>query len=467
MTPPIPLTLTFTPQGKHYSVRLASPAVGVHTGRLVLPWGSADIALIVQVLDQLQSVPAAAITCTPADCARLSQLALWDDEAGYVAADLPRRVGQALYRALTAERGLATALYTARAAATAQGTSLEWHLHLPAQPVELAALPWELLWADDAEPLLLSRGRVAACTRYLDVPQAVPPPPTGTPPLRVLLVLPHASMPAALRAEEQAARAAVWQPALASGQLVVETLSPATRSTLYERLHRAPTPTVVHYFGHGRYHDGVGALLLDPEGDPGDLGDPDSVPGDPRSSDDPAWTPASVLTPLLGGVQMVSLFACQGAQAVAPASLLTAVAPAFSAAGVPVVLGMQLTVRTAAATRASDVLYRALIAGVSVQHAVALLRQALYVTEPDQLSWFVPVLYLRSHHTQPLYLLHRPPAPAPAPPLRVARPAIQQHVLARAGSRIVRASLHAQRAAQQQLHADGESTISDTHLGAQ
>lgn len=453
MTVPIPLTLTFTPQGKHYSVRLASPAVGVHTGRLVLPWGTADTTLIVQVLDQLQHTPAAAITCTPADTARLQQLALYDATLPHVPADLPRRVGQALYRALTAERGLATALHTARAAATAQGTSLEWHLHLPAHAVELAALPWELLWADDAEPLLLSRGRVAACTRYLDVPHAVPPPPTGTPPLRVLLVVPHAHMPAALRAAEQAARAAVWQPALASGQLIVETLSPATRSTLYERLHRAPTPTVLHYFGHGRYHDGVGELLLDPD--------------DPASSDDPAWTPASVLTPLLGGVQMVSLLACQGAQVAAPASLLTAVAPAFSAAGVPVVLGMQLTVRTAAATRASDVLYRALLAGVSVQHAVALLRQALYVTEPEQVSWFVPVLYLRSHHTQPLYLLRRPPLPTPAPPLRVARPNVQQQVVARAGSRIVRASLHAQRAAQQQLHADGDSTISDTHLGAQ
>ena len=50
-------------------------------------------------------------------------------------------------------------------------------------------------------------------------------------------------------------------------------------------------------------------------------------------------------------------------------------------------------------------IYRALAAGRSAQEAVGQARQALYVEERDQTSWYVPVLYIRAREAGPAYLI--------------------------------------------------------------
>jgi hypothetical protein len=129
---------------------------------------------------------------------------------------------------------------------------------------------------------------------------------------------------------------------------------------------------------------------------------------------------------LLGSVRLILLHACQGGM-VSEAGLLTGIAPALSAAGVPIVIAMQQSIRITAATRASHIIYRALAQEQSIQHAVNQARQALYIEEDEQVSWFVPTLYIRSRNTGPAYLLTPtsaaassppstpPPAPEPAP----------------------------------------------------
>ena len=182
------------------------------------------------------------------------------------------------------------------------------------------------------------------------------------------------------------------QPLLERHLAEVRELSPVSRREL-ERVVREWSPDVIHYYGHGRYEQGAGALLLD------------------RESGGEDWTPPGALAAAAGGVRMVLLHACQGAMATPGSALLSSVAPALSVAGVPVVIGMQFTIRADAATRIASIVYAGLAQGRSVQEALVAARIALYVGETDQVSWFVPALYVRSRSLGPIYL--RPPSDQP------------------------------------------------------
>jgi hypothetical protein len=61
-------------------------------------------------------------------------------------------------------------------------------------------------------------------------------------------------------------------------------------------------------------------------------------------------------------------------------------------------------VRAAAATRFSEVMYKALARGEPLQRAVVQARQALYVEEADGASWYVPTLTIRASDAGPLFL---------------------------------------------------------------
>lgn len=72
---------------------------------------------------------------------------------------------------------------------------------------------------------------------------------------------------------------------------------------------------------------------------------------------------------------------------------------------------MQFTIRADAATRMASIVYAGLAQGRSVQEALVAARIALYVGETDQVSWFVPALYVRNRTLGPMYL--RPPSDQP------------------------------------------------------
>jgi CHAT domain-containing protein len=247
-------------------------------------------------------------------------------------------------------------------------------------------LPWELLWDAHGALLLISR-QLAACVRYLDLDQALPPPAPSGSVLRILTIAPTAGIPVQMREEEHAALKAAWS-SLANVSAVLEEMSPATPSTLVNRLQAGPPVDIVHFYGRGRYRDGHGALLFDSPGG-GDI-----------------WLSADQLAVLFGAAQarLVLLHACQSALT-DDSGLLTGVALALSTAGVPAVVAMQFTVRAAAATRFAEVVYRALARGDALQHAVSQARQALYVEELDWVSWHMPTLTIRARDTRPLRLV--------------------------------------------------------------
>jgi hypothetical protein len=469
---PLHLTLTLSTADMPAAsarVRWESPVLGAQQSRFVSPYRGAALALVLRALDLAQSLSDPRASLSAEEQAQLATLGLWD-AAGWVPPDACQRVGRTLYQALVADPGGAQAMQNVRAYAAAQGQPLALNLLLPPAAHELAALPWELLWDAGPVPLLLSRGRVAACTRYLDLDYAPPPPRPYRLPLRVLAVAPRAGMAPEVREAERAARRAAWQPLLDGGYIEVDELEPATPQALVDALQTRPRPDVLHYYGHGRYAAGQGALLLDaPDADGG------------------AWVAADALMALLGGVRMVVLFACQGAAVGGEpdSDMLAGVAPALSAAGVPLVMGMQCAVRVRAATRASGVMYRALVAGWSVQQAVALARQALYVEEPDRASWYVPVLYVRAHETAPVYLLAPEQRAAPRQagatlPRQSIRASGSSHVRgvamqsdgsaaqdvdATRASHVEQARLRAVGQGEQRICADDASTIRDVELG--
>ncbi len=299
---PIMLALSFSPRAHGATVGWEADVLGMRQSQLMPPYQGADLALVISALDVLQypnyPVPLTEwqrqrFTFSADEQARLRALDLWDD-GGRVRADAHQRVGRALYRALTADREGAAALDVVRNHAAALGLSLS---------CACASRPARSSLLRCRGSCCGTMGRRRCCSAASSRP---PAPATSTCrrrcrqrasawPLQILAIAPQADIPADVREAERAARLAAWQPLIDSGQLALREVSPATRRALVDAIHAGPPPDIVHYYGHGRYKDGEGALLLD-------------APGGGRD-----WTSASTLMALLGHVRLVTLFACQGA----------------------------------------------------------------------------------------------------------------------------------------------------------
>ena len=440
----IALTITCTPAGDGAKLHWQADVLGARTSLLAPPIPAGDIALTLRALDVLQD-PCYPYARTAAQTRyfafdenerkRLAALDLFGAN-GRVVADAPRRLGRRLYAALTADPIAHAALATVRDHATALGRPLSLSLAFPPGAERLAALPWELLWDDGPTPLLLSRGLAGGLTRCLNLPQALPPPRRGSGPLRILVLSPQTGISPELRQVERAARAAAMGTLSADGKAMVEEITPVSRAALVRAIAAHGPPDIVHFYGHGRLRDGDNELRLD---DPGADG----------------WISAGALAALLGGVGLITLYACYGASVGESAGdpLLGGVAQALIAAGVPAVLGMQLAVRATAATRAAATIYSALAGGQSLQTGVALARRALFVEERDGVSWFVPALYLRERAGEPFTLRAAVDTAAP--------PGARQSVIAHGGGTIRALRIQGRAGSSQRVIAARGGTISD------
>jgi hypothetical protein len=379
------LILRFMPRGDIAEITWEADVIGRRISKFRSPFDADTLPTIIKALDAIQwpTHPDGGPQFNQSERAQLTVHSLW--EGNRVVPDADHRIGREIYTALIADPEGATALRTVRDHATAQGLSLSYLLRLPPEATELAAHPWELLW-DEHGALLLSRGRLATCIRYLDLDQALPPPAPPRTTLRILAIAPRAGIPESVRTAEREARTTAWSELLKAGMVEMEELSLATPVGLVDRIQAGPPVDIVHFYGHGRYKNGQGALLFD-------------SPGGGQT-----WLSADRLAAVLGQTRLIMLHACQSAM-ISEAGLLTGIAPALSAAGVPAVVAMQLTVRVEAATRFVGLVYRALARGESVQRAVSLARQALYIEEDDRASWYVPTLTIRARDIGPLRLV--------------------------------------------------------------
>lgn len=138
---------------------------------------------------------------------------------------------------------------------------------------------------------------------------------------------------------------------------------------------------VFHFGGHGTAEGGV--VLTDASGGPEVM-------------------PARRLAELVAakGIRLAVLGACDTGRR-DDHNVWGGVAAALVGQGVPAVVGMQFTIGDRRAAAFAGGLYRALVAGLTVDEAVALGRTAVRVAstgaDADDRDWCVPVLYLRDH----------------------------------------------------------------------
>ncbi|PDW02099.1 CHAT domain-containing protein [Candidatus Viridilinea mediisalina] len=313
-SPALLLTLQFTPTPTGTQVRWQADELGGYTSHFVAPYCGHMLAAVLRALEHQQHP---AFTLDYHDRENLHAIGLLDDPM-CLPADLPRRVGQALYAALVREQGM-VALTLAQSQA---------RQHVQRTPDDLAVTQ-----------------------AHLDQ---------------------------------------LWHALETQGNVVITRLSPVRRDDLIRAM--GMQPDIVYYTGHGWYAEGRGVLMLDPS--------------TPTASAD--LVDADQIAVALRGARMVLLAACRSAQGPGiesgRTSLLTGVAPALSAAGVPLVVGMQLGVTVAAIQCAAQAIYCALAEGHSVQAAVSRARDALYIAEPERHSWYVPVLYVRTREAGPVFL---------------------------------------------------------------
>lgn len=382
--PPIALRLRLRPTATGAEIDWETPIIGRRTSMFQSPYGGPELALVLRALDLCQ-YPSASLDAD--ELRRLEAFGLPVGPLGLLDTG-HRAVGRALFDALVGDPVAATALSTVRDYAAAEGRALSLHLHFPGAAQSLAALPWELLWPNEARPLLLSSAQPITLTRHLDLAQAVPSPRPGGRPLLLRAVMPEAGMEPDVQVEAQRAARRAWEGLAASGDItVLPELRPATRTALTEAARTAPAD-ILHFVGHGAMVEGEGYLILDGPDDNWDR------------------APVSRLLPALAGARLAFFAACQGAAVSVDEGgcLLSGVATSLSAAGVPVVIGMQLTVRGEAAARLSALLYAELAAGRSVQAALWAARLALFIEEPDGASWYVPALYVRAREDEEVML---------------------------------------------------------------
>lgn len=342
------------------------------------PFQDADLQLVLRALDAHQWAGSDLDRPKFSDDerSRLRDLNLW--AGNWVASDIDQRVGQVLYRALVSDPTARSILESARNLAAGQSQQLALTLRFEPESIQLAALPWELLW-DTHQPLLLSKTRLASCVRYIDVPHFVPPPLGPRRTLRLLAVCPTTGVSEELHRAEAQGRAQALQPLVADNLLTIEELRPAFISSLTDRLEDGPPVDILHFYGHGGWQNGAAFLQFD----------------DGRLS-------SNQVAALVSDVPLIVLHACRSGN-VGEESMFTGIAPLLSIEGVAAVVAMQFSVEVKAANRFSAVLYRHLARGVSLQTAVAKARHILYIEHKS--SWYVPVVYLRSRDLGPFRLL--------------------------------------------------------------
>jgi len=261
-------------------------------------------------------------------------------------------------------------------------------LRLRLDPLELQALPWELLYDAERDEFLALSGRVQV-TRYLAVPRGTPPL-RVPPPLRLLVVTasPRGERPLAVEAEVEAIRQAL-AGCMAQGLVQVEPLAHASVWTLRNALHDL-RPHVLHFAGHGGVGEEGGVLLLEDRS-----GQADPLPG----------TTLGALLKETPTVRLAVLNACLSARDTAPDAplfdrrrrMLLGVGPALVGAGLGAVVAAQFSLEEEAGRLFAGDFYTTLARLHRADQAVSRGRQALLLArgEGDR-HWATPVLFLRA-----------------------------------------------------------------------
>ncbi|HLX59560.1 MAG TPA: CHAT domain-containing protein, partial [Ktedonobacteraceae bacterium] len=254
--------------------------------------------------------------------------------------------------------------------------------------LQLAAIPWELAYYDDSNPLFLYLGREIplGCTRMIahefqeskihDVGEK----------MQLLAVSSYVEMGDQDRKLEQQARQAL-KKAVRLNDVSVASVEHVSMSKLQAALYANPPLDILDYWGHGDFKNGCTVLLM--EDDSGQ-----------RTEIDPPK-----LTNLGGLPSVVVLHACHTAH-IDILKTYGSLALELNRVGVKAVVAMQLAIRMQDITEMIvPILYKELAERHSIQRSLAQVRKELYINAKEGVSWYVPVLYVQ--HNSP-YLPYIP-----------------------------------------------------------
>ena len=372
-----PLTIRFSTLDDHTTrLQLARPDLGEARGRFVLPYDVATWRAIMRALEPQFELEKAD------EATRAALQPLGDLKR------LPQTAGAALAGGLLADEEMRTGFEVALGLAEGRRQALPVELRFGLDCDPLAALPWELL--HHKERFLVADTSIAL-SRYPE--GAFPPTPAlADLPLRVLLVLCEPTDASPILPQEARRQLLHGLRSLDEvGAVIVDLLRPPTFDRLVEAVTGGSTQVLIFY-GHGVYEAAMGGrLLFEDEFGGGDLVQAGELGAALRNSD----------------VRLVLLGACQSAQ-VGPlpqpfpqgrergegAGMWRGTAPALLRAGVPLAVGMQVSMRVDAALAFMRQFTLSLAAGKPVTEAVAEGRKPL-VRRKYGGAWFIPALYGR------------------------------------------------------------------------
>ncbi len=297
---------------------------------------------------------------------------------------LAENVGRRLADALLTTPEVRLAFSTAISLAMGERTPLPVEMRFGAGCDDLAALPWELLHYRDH---FLVAGTTIVLSRYPE--GAIPPTKTKADlPLRVLMVLSE-PVGAGPTLSHQARRELVHglRGLDEQGAVLVDVLRPPTFATLVEALTTGEYHMLVFY-GHGVFRDGQGHLLFEDE-----FGGPGLVSAGELAN---ALRNSSVRVVVLGACESAALGE-EGAEDDGETALdiWSGTAPALVKAGVPVAIGMQVSMRVDAALAFLRQFALSISAGKSVVDAVGDARRPLTASTYAH-AWCIPAVYGRT-----------------------------------------------------------------------
>lgn len=263
---------------------------------------------------------------------------------------------------------------------------------------ELAELPWEYAYVASAdtpsdrkdESDFLALNLRLSLVRYEVLDRAAPAKP-GEPSasLRIGAVLADVIDPGLARLELDREELVLRQSLDNIRGVEISVVRPGTL-TQFEELLSTRSVQVFHFAGHGEFSREMGEQPGVVEGR-GSL----IFAGD-ENRPDPLDAAQLALNLSSRGVQLAVLGACEAAMRDS-VSYWSGVAPALIRNGVPVVVGMQYTVRDANAVAFARRFYRALANGQSIDAAVCEGRLGILTREGGrERDWGAPVLYLQT-----------------------------------------------------------------------
>lgn len=321
----------------------------------------------------------------PFNASEISRALMWMEQ-GLFNETFVKNFGAALFQTLF--KGEILEVY--------QGTRSEisgaLRLRLVIDAPEAARIPWELLYDPDRQVFLALEGPLVRNTSLVEPARKLEPVPV----LRVLVIdsFPEGTAALGQQVETETIRQALGD-LIKQGRVEIDTISHATLRKLQNALREAenaetPRPYhVLHYIGHGQFDSRTNRALLLFEDEAGKIDEVDA---------------ASLANVLRGhDLKLVFLNACQSAQTGA-LEITQGFAPSLMSAGIPAIIGMQVSVQDEVAGQFSGDFYEALADNRPVDAALVdarrLQRGKRRGRVRNNADMGIPVCYLRSLNGQ-------------------------------------------------------------------